>query len=229
MVSQTGRTPALTKVLAKILDSADNPVDFPGLQGVNRAAFLGTPGAAAADGALVPLQVNGFGALRVILTTVSGREVKAHRFDIPHSATTTDFNDQYQANGNIEFRYDSRNSKLRRTDVIGANTRILSAAATNNATAISAVSITLGKVKASNERAGTPWYLKLYDKATAPVPASDVPFMVIKVKPTVDLDFDFGGYVTLNGLQMRTVINAVDTDDTAVAAGDFTCFNLTHS
>lgn len=212
----------------KIKDALGNDVDFPGLEGVYNSYFLGTPPAGAADGAMVALKTDAWGALRISLSA-NGRQSKAHRFDVPHSPTYTDFNDAVPVLAGVEMRYDTRNSKLRRTDVIGANTRILAAAASTNATSVATTSATLGRVTASNERIGSPWYLKLYDKASAAVPASDVPFMVLKVKPGIDLDYDFGGYVVMNGLQIRACTGVADTDNTALATNDFTCFNLTHS
>lgn len=94
------------------------------------------------------------------------------------------------------------------------------AAATTNLTSARTQRCNLMCAILTNASAATKW-VKLYDKATAPVLASDVPKAKIAVpagstvllQPPDGLNFDTGFAYALTGA-------AADTDATALAAGD---------
>lgn len=70
--------------------------------------------------------------------------------------------------------------------------------------------------------AGYKIYVKLYDKATTPNPASDTPKRTIGIQagmPAPPLDYD-GGLTFSSGIAMAIVQGSADSDNTAVAAGD---------
>jgi hypothetical protein len=98
--------------------------------------------------------------------------------------------------------------------------RVVSAA-TNNATVVKASAGKVCRVKAINTNAAKR-YLKLYDKATAPVVGTDVPAHTIELPATSATDFDLGdvGDAFANGIGYGIVTGVGDTDNTAVGAGD---------
>lgn len=95
----------------------------------------------------------------------------------------------------------------------------LNSAATTNLVAVKASAGTLYSLNLSNNSAGV-IYVKLYNKATAPVLASDVPVMVIAVPATSHKDVHLGatGQRFSTGIALATTTGAADTDATAVAA-----------
>lgn len=110
------------------------------------------------------------------------------------------------------------------TPVVTPNTAVtvhaLNSAATTNLTSVKATAGTLYTLHASNNGAGVA-FLKLYNKASAPVLASDVPLMIIPIPaagfvhlplPTLGKRFTTGIAYAITGL-------IADTDATAVAAG----------
>lgn len=93
--------------------------------------------------------------------------------------------------------------------------------ATTNLTVVKSTAGTLYGIKMRNKSAAI-LYLKLYNKATAPVLATDVPVLVLPIAAGGLLALDFGavGHRFLLGIGMATTVNEADTDTTAVAAGD---------
>jgi hypothetical protein len=102
--------------------------------------------------------------------------------------------------------------------------------ATNNATSVKGSAGTLYGLEVFNTSAATV-YLKLYDKASAPSPASDTPVKVIAVPATsgaiggVVRSYPVGIAFTL-GIAYALVTGAGDTNNTAVGAGDVVALNL---
>lgn len=95
-------------------------------------------------------------------------------------------------------------------------------AATNNATLVKAGRQLAGSLSATNSTA-TVYYLKLYDKATAPTCGTDIPKMVVAVPPIA-----LGGHVSPNmgsgerfvlGLGFCLVAGVADADNTSAATG----------
>jgi len=94
------------------------------------------------------------------------------------------------------------------------------AAASVNATVIKASPGFLTSIYASNSNAAAR-YLKLYDKATAPVVGTDVPVCTILVPPGLSIAQDMSsGYKFVNGIAFAMTTGIADTDNVAVGAND---------
>jgi hypothetical protein len=103
--------------------------------------------------------------------------------------------------------------------VATTNFALNSAASTNGALIVTSTQA-VSAFFASNIGA-TPAYVKLYNKATAPVVGTDVPEMVITVPATgqIDVTPGFGGFRFPLGIGIAITGAAADSDTTAVAAG----------
>lgn len=96
---------------------------------------------------------------------------------------------------------------------------LASAAANNNAQVIAAGARDVHGVYGVNKSAGERT-IRLYNKATTPAPASDVPLLTLVVPPG-RFDFTFPVGVSFGtGIGLAIVTNATALDNTAVAAGD---------
>lgn len=97
----------------------------------------------------------------------------------------------------------------------------LSSAATTNLTSLKASAGTVFVIHAFNANAARR-YLKLYNKASAPVLASDVPIMVITLEPGVDTIRALGelGKRFSTGIAYALTTGVADTDATAVAVAE---------
>lgn len=102
----------------------------------------------------------------------------------------------------------------------GASTTSGVAAATNNATVIKASAGTVYSIQTSNINASTPYFIKLYNKATAPTCGTDTPVARFVIPPT-----NGGNNVVLpvgkaftTGIGMCIVTGIADNDNTAVPA-----------
>lgn len=95
-------------------------------------------------------------------------------------------------------------------------------AATNNSTLVKAGRVIVGSLSATNSTA-TVYYLKLYDKATAPTCGTDTPVMTIAVPPnTVDPNVTPAlgqGLSFFKGLGFCLVALIADNDNTSAATG----------
>lgn len=93
--------------------------------------------------------------------------------------------------------------------------------ATTNLTNVRNTAATLGAISVSNTGAATR-YLKLYNKASAPALATDIPVIVLIVPAGTDKNYTFGpkGIRFGTGLSFAMVGGAADTDATAVGAAE---------
>lgn len=93
--------------------------------------------------------------------------------------------------------------------------------ATINLLTVKSSSGVLWSIIASNTNAAVR-YLKLYNKASAPVVATDIPAMVIALAPGVPTNIQGGatGIRFSTGIAAAITVNAADTDNTAVAAAE---------
>lgn len=100
--------------------------------------------------------------------------------------------------------------------------RLVSAAASVNATLIRAGSGRLYRIRGYNNAAAVR-FLKVYDKATAPS-QTDTPILTLTLKAAEVFDFDLYdcGLDYSAGLGYRITGTAPDADTTALAAGDVT-------
>ena len=96
------------------------------------------------------------------------------------------------------------------------------AAATNNATSLKASAGQLYGASVYNN-AGYPVYLKFYNKATAPAPASDTVVFEIPAQAGTEREFHSDeGLAFGTGIAYALVKGISDTDNTSVAATDAT-------
>lgn len=106
-----------------------------------------------------------------------------------------------------------------------ATARLLSAAASVNATLVVAGGVQLKAIQGHNARASAS-YLKLYDKATAPA-ETDTPKKTIYLPAGTTFAFDFGDGVTFeNGLGYRLTTGSADNDTGALTAADVLGLNV---
>lgn len=105
------------------------------------------------------------------------------------------------------------------TPVAPSTTNIVGAASTN-AVVIVATPVSVTELSVFNPTAAVV-YLKLYNKATAPAPATDSPVLVVPVpiNGLVSLNFGALGKRFATGLGYAIVNGPLNNDNTAVAAG----------
>lgn len=96
----------------------------------------------------------------------------------------------------------------------------LVSAATTNAAIVRNAAANLFELTLSNPTA-TPVFVKFYNKATAPAPATDVPVMTIPVPANSFQNFSFGaqGKRFLTGVGIAVTANGASNDNTAAVAG----------
>lgn len=102
--------------------------------------------------------------------------------------------------------------------------------ATNNLHALSAANTNAANVKAQAGRVfvinaintvASIRYLKLYNKATAPAPASDTPLKTYQIPASGTLSVSIpNGIGFSNGIGIAVVAGIADNDATAIGAGD---------
>jgi hypothetical protein len=97
-----------------------------------------------------------------------------------------------------------------------------SAAGSINATVIKASAGTLYNLLLTNTNLLAVRYVKLYNKATTPLPASDVPVMVIPVPIGQAWSFSWGtiGFRFTAGIAVTMTTGVADTDTGTLALGD---------
>lgn len=105
--------------------------------------------------------------------------------------------------------------------------RLLSAAATTNATSLKAAAGRLFKIRGLNNAAAIR-YLKLYNKASAPTVGTDVPVITIPLRASADFDIDLGvyGHFFSTGIAYAITGGVADADTTALVAADILGLNL---
>lgn len=104
--------------------------------------------------------------------------------------------------------------------------RILSAAATTNATVVKASAGAIKGVQGYNARASAV-YLKLYNKATSPTVGTDTPVKTLYLPATSAFVFDFpAGYAFATGIALAMTTVGTDADATALTAADVLALNV---
>ena len=96
----------------------------------------------------------------------------------------------------------------------------LNSAASTNLTSVRVGPATVFSISASNINAAAR-FLKIYDKASAPVPASDRPVLTLAIPATGFIHLPlFMGMRFTNGIALAITTVAADTDTTATAANE---------
>jgi hypothetical protein len=113
-----------------------------------------------------------------------------------------------------------------------SNSLLPSAAATINATVVKASAGRLYKIKGYNAKASVV-YLKFWNKATTPAPASDAALIVfsfaLKASDQFDIDLTPVGYAFATGIGYTISTGSANTDATAVVAADIVGLNVMYA
>lgn len=102
--------------------------------------------------------------------------------------------------------------------------RLLSSAATTNATVVKAGNGTIRRMTGYNA-SGSARYLKMYDKVDAPTVGTDTPRKTYYLPPSTAFVFDCEDYFG-QGIGFAITGAAADADTTAVLVGDVLCLNI---
>lgn len=118
------------------------------------------------------------------------------------------------------------------TVTIGSSTgttvhRLLSAAASVNATNVKAAAATVNQIIGYNASTYVR-YLKLYNKASAPSDA-DTPTHTIALPPSTGFALDLGGFAFATGFGYRLTTAVADNDTGALTAGDIVGLNICYT
>lgn len=108
-----------------------------------------------------------------------------------------------------------------------ATSRLLSAAASVNATVVKASPGALFKIQGTNANAAKR-YLKLYDKATTPA-STDTPVMTLELAASAAFNFDFQHHWFAAGIGYRITTAAADNDTGVLTSGDILCLNVSYA
>lgn len=112
------------------------------------------------------------------------------------------------------------------TGGIASTSRIVSAAASTNATSAKASAGRVYAIQGYNA-AATVRYLKLYNKASAPTVGTDVPVKTLALPPGAGFAFDFPiGYSFATGIAYALTTGSADNDTGALTAGDILGLNV---
>lgn len=115
-----------------------------------------------------------------------------------------------------------------RTVKPNATSRILSAAASTNATSAKAAAGNLHTVHGYNAAAAVR-YLKFYNKASAPTVGTDTPVMTLAIGASQTFRFDFGGHYFSTGIAYALTTGVADADTGALTAADILGLSITYS
>jgi hypothetical protein len=109
--------------------------------------------------------------------------------------------------------------------------RLISAAASVNATSVKTTSADLFRVGGYNASAALR-YLKIYNKGSAPTVGTDTPLLTIPLEPSKPFSIALGGtggiYLSA-GLAYAITTGAADNDTGVLTAGDVTCLSLDYA
>jgi hypothetical protein len=109
-------------------------------------------------------------------------------------------------------------------------TRLVSAAASTNATVVKAAAGRVYMIRGYNAAAAVR-YLKIYNKATAPTVGTDTPILTFALKPSDNFDIDFQaiGYYFATGIGFALTTGSADADTGALTAADVVGMNVIYS
>ena len=106
--------------------------------------------------------------------------------------------------------------------------RLLSSAATTNATSVKAFAGDVFKIIGNNTVASKR-YLKLYNKASAPNVGTDTPVMTLPLLASAAFEFSFSSLYFSTGIAYAITGAAADADTTAVSSGDIECLSIVYA
>lgn len=106
--------------------------------------------------------------------------------------------------------------------------RIVSSAASTNATLIKSSPGYGYAIMGYNNNAAAR-YLKLYNKATAPVVGTDIPILTFYIEPSDSFAFDLASVRFTAGIGLALTTASPDADTTAIAGGDIMGLNMVYA
>lgn len=109
-----------------------------------------------------------------------------------------------------------------------ATSRIISAAATTNATTAKASAGDVHMIHGFNA-AVTARYLKLYDKASNPTVGTDTPVLTFTLPPLLMFQFSLDAFYFSTGIAYALTTGVADADTGALTAADVTGLNISYS
>ena len=110
-----------------------------------------------------------------------------------------------------------------------ATARLVSAAASTNATVVKASAGKVFTITGYNAAAALR-YIKLYNKATAPTVGTDTPVFTYVLKATDSFQFTIpGGYQFASGIGFALTTGVADADTGALTAGDITALHINYT
>lgn len=109
-----------------------------------------------------------------------------------------------------------------------ATSRIVSAAASTNATVAKASAGRVFTITGRNVNAAAR-FLKIYNKATAPVVGTDTPTHTIPLAPTANFSFSLEGRYFSTGIAYALTTGVADADAGALTAGDIIGLNIDYA
>jgi hypothetical protein len=215
-------TPAGANIIGKVGIDQTTPGTTNGVV-VNSAAAFNTALPTYTNGQLATLQTTNKGTLLATLTDGTGTQITNNA---TADALTVSIGVVVGRSHGLTFN----GSSWDRTRKANVTARLLSSAATTNATSVKASAGDLYKITGFNTAAATKRYLKLYNKASAPTVGTDTPVMTISLAAASPFDFSFaGGHYFSTGIAYAITGAAADADTTAIVAGDIECLNLTYA
>jgi hypothetical protein len=113
-----------------------------------------------------------------------------------------------------------------------AVSRLLTAAASTNATSVKGSAGNVFKIVVGANTNAADRFLKLYNKATAPTVGTDTPvltFLLPLTSKNIVIDLGSTGHYFSTGIAYALTTAAADADTGAVSSGDITCMNITYS
>lgn len=108
-----------------------------------------------------------------------------------------------------------------------ATSRILTSAATTNATVVKASAGDVFRIRGTNTNAAAR-YLKLYNLAVAPTVGTSTPAITIRLAPSSDFNIDLGGHYFSTGIAYALTTGVADADTGAVGSGDIEAMYITY-
>lgn len=200
-------------VAAGTADSG-NPVKIGGVYYASSAPAL-------ADGQRGNLRVSSSGIVLTNIASDLGTPVL-----ITHGST--DGNAAVNGLNVASFGYTWNGTAWDRITVPNATSRIVSAAATTNATSAKASSGKVFTITGYNAAAALR-YLKLYNKATAPTVGTDTPTHTFALTATKDFQIKLDGRYFSTGIAYALTTSAADADTGALTAADILGLNIDYA
>jgi hypothetical protein len=126
------------------------------------------------------------------------------------------------------FSYKSDGTAWRADTRPASVSRIVSAAASTNATSAKASAGDLHRIRGYNASAAVR-YLKIYNKASAPTVGTDTPVLTYALAPSREFDINVAGFYFSTGIAYALTTGSADADTGALTLADVVGLNITYT